>query len=346
MLKLRVAFIAYCAIASTVGCSLIAAPDESLLGGGGSDLPVTGGGGASQGGEGGQGAGQGLGGMGGMGGMGGDAGMGGDGGMAGMGGMGGDGGMAGMGGMGGDGGGGGPACDPMTCPGMDTDCTVRSCDAQDMCGFTDLPLDTVCDENGGVFCDGVGNCIECDDPSDCTDPLEPLCVANFCAPQHCNNMMFDPADGESDVDCGGIDCADCINGSDCNTFEDCESAFCDVGICAPCGGDTDCQAGSYCDSNSACVPKLPDGGGCTGNNECESDSCVDSVCCNVGCGGTCEACNVPGFEGACTPLAVGTDPDNECGGDVCGGASNCRCANGAQDGLETDTDCGGGVCGT
>ncbi len=258
-----------------------------------------------------------------MGGEGGDGGMGGRGGEGGEGGIAGMGGMGGMGGEGGDGGGGGPVCDPLACPGMDTDCRVRSCDAQDMCDFTDLPLNTACDESGGVFCDGGGNCIECDDPTDCTDPLEPLCIANFCAPLHCDNGMFDPGDGESDIDCGGPDCDDCVNGDDCNTFEDCVSAFCDAGVCSGCVDDNDCQTDSFCDASSVCVPKLPNGSVCAGDNQCVNDVCMDGVCCDGACGDTCEACNVAGSIGTCTPIPTGQDPGNECGADVCGGASNC-----------------------
>ncbi|MBK6513889.1 MAG: DUF4215 domain-containing protein [Polyangiaceae bacterium] len=318
MHKLRF-FVLASALTATGGCSLIVAPDEDLLKQGGSDqggAGATGGGGAT----------------------------GGEGGLGGQPGGGGQGGLGGTGGTGGEGGG-NPCAEQ--CPGTDTDCRVRSCDENDVCGFTDLPMGTACDEDGGFACDGAGACIECFDSTDCLDPAEPLCVLGACEPTHCGNSAFDPADGETDVDCGG-ECAGCANGLNCTTFADCQSAFCDAGSgdCAPCADDTDCQTGSYCDPNEECVPKLPDGDACTAGNECESDSCVDDVCCDSLCDGTCEACNVIGSEGACTAFVADSDPDNECGADVCDGASECRCSNGVDDGLETDIDCGGGVCGT
>jgi hypothetical protein len=69
------------------------------------------------------------------------------------------GGMGGTGGMGGSGGvGGAPECaTAATCPGMDSDCRMRTC-VSGMCGVQDEVAGTACNESGGAFCDGMGVC--------------------------------------------------------------------------------------------------------------------------------------------------------------------------------------------
>ncbi|MCC6521064.1 MAG: hypothetical protein IT373_00240, partial [Polyangiaceae bacterium] len=275
----------------------------------------------------------------------------------GSGGAGGLGGTVGGGGTGGDTGGtGGTACDPANCPPSTTVCATAACIAG-QCDFDPEPAGTVCAEGNGVQCDGLGACVECLDAQDCTDPTLPVCLQGACVPVHCENGTYDPADGETDVDCGGADCPTCANGDGCNLATDCTSNRCVLaggggagggaaGTCSPCTGNADCASDEYCNGAQVCVPKIVTGQACGNGAQCVSANCIDNVCCATACGGTCQACDVAGALGTCTPIAVGTDPDNECGADVCGGASNCRCANGVKDGAETASDCGGGTCAT
>ncbi|MBW2525645.1 MAG: hypothetical protein JRI23_15785, partial [Deltaproteobacteria bacterium] len=89
---------------------------------------------------------------------------------------------------------------------------------------------------------------------------------------------------------------------------------------------------------------------CDVNSDCASGNCPvgDKVCCDFGCGGTCRAClgsKTGGLDGDCGLVTGGTDPDGECGADVCSGLiATCRCSDGTQNGDETGVDCGGGVC--
>ncbi|MCA9622112.1 MAG: hypothetical protein KC731_23975, partial [Myxococcales bacterium] len=99
----------------------------------------------------------------------------------------------------------------------------------------------------------------------------------------------------------------------------------------------ECSAGA-CDGSGGC--KLDLGEICGGPGDCLSGLCVDGVCCDDLCNGTCEACG----SGTCTPHLSGTDPEAECGADVCGVGGACRCNDGVLNGSESDIDCGGSTC--
>jgi hypothetical protein len=49
---------------------------------------------------------------------------------------------------------------------------------------------------------------------------------------------------------------------------------------------------------------------------------VDGVCCDAPCDGPCMACDLPSASGSCSPVAVGSDPDDECRGS-CNGSGAC-----------------------
>lgn len=248
-----------------------------------------------------------------------DQGTGGD--QTGGGGTGGTGG--GMTGGGGIGGGGGPACDPATCDGVDTDCRFRACDANDECTFENAMTGDPCDDGtsaDAAVCDGLGACVECNGNADCTfDVNATECSNNECVPATCNDGIENG--DETDVDCGGS-CNQCIDGDTCALDADCVSLFCDNLVCTACGGDGDCAdlAGHYC-SGGDCVPKLVNGDTCTGANQCVSDFCVSEpsqagVCCNTLCDAidcqSCRAADTGGNNGACLPITGGADPYNEC----------------------------------
>jgi cysteine-rich repeat protein len=274
-------------------------------------------------------------------------GPGGAGGAQGGGGQGGDGG----GGQGGGGMGGGPECTDAVQCGTSTTCHTLTCEME-MCGSTDAIEGASCSEMGGVVCDGYGNCVECVDDTTCSNEVCDV-PSHTCVPLECRNAVLDGM--ETDVDCGGPDCAPCAEDGCCVVFSDCLSGFCDpnggggcTAVCALCADHADCQPSDWCDpatNGGYCVAKKPDGDACGGDDaECTNDHCADGFCCDTACGGACEACDQQNVEGSCTPYMAGTDPETECAPDVCGGGSSCRCQNGNVDGSETDTDCGGGVC--
>lgn len=91
----------------------------------------------------------------------------------------------------------GPSCDagaveaefdPMLCAGVDcddgNDCTDDGvCNPENgLCeGGASTPRNAPCDQDGGQFCDGSGNCVECNDTSQCDDRNE--CTSDSCTPE-------------------------------------------------------------------------------------------------------------------------------------------------------------------
>ncbi|MBW2524379.1 MAG: hypothetical protein JRI23_09400, partial [Deltaproteobacteria bacterium] len=134
------------------------------------------------------------------------------------------GGTGGIGGAGGAGGLGG-CSDPSECPpGADTTCATRTCENR-TCGVDYAAARTACTEDGGAYCDGQGNCVECTESTDCAQWYE--CNADgACVPGPCANGTLDG--DETDVDCGGGTCPACPNGDECDDPSDCTSRFCTV----------------------------------------------------------------------------------------------------------------------
>ncbi len=256
-------------------------------------------------------------------------------------------GSGGNGGGGGDTGGGGaaPECtteNVATKCGADTTCKKWSCSAG-KCGESDAAKGSACTEDGGVVCDGSGNCVA----------------------EHCADGVTNA--GETDVDCGGT-CAPCANELHCADEGDCNSGYCQaaggsggsagggaggtagaggsggsamtLGVCAPCGEHVDCQEGSWCDASvdAGTCTKLKDNGvACELGRECSTGFCPasDKVCADTACSATCESAlekNTGVADGTCAPVTVDTDPDDECATNdstcseaVCGGtAGSCK----------------------
>ncbi len=200
---------------------------------------------------------------------------------------------------------GGGCAVPSDCPGVDTDCSKRSCSAG-VCGvtFTAAGAATT-DQTAGdcqqSVCDGKGATTTqnddtdvLDDGNDCTDDV---CTAG--AP-------------ENKPKASGATCAS--------------------------------NGGKVCDGASACV-ECVDAAGCASGvcakNACIAASCTDEVKNNtetdVDCGGP--DCNPCAAGKAC---AAGTDcVDTICTAGICAAAT---CSDAAKNGAETDVDCGGGIC--
>jgi hypothetical protein len=208
---------------------------------------------------------------------------------------------------------------------VDEDCSRRNCPDGE-CGTYLEPAGTACNLDGGQVCNGLGDCVECADESQCegTD----ICADGQCIPATCNDQSQNG--GETDVDCGGP-CTGCENGQACDQGADCQSGYCDNGICWPCDEHPDCPDG-YCDLvTSICQPGKDDGEDCADAVECASGFCVDSVCCDRICDQTCESCRqaaTGGANGTCGPVTADTDPDGECSDappcgstDVCNGST-------------------------
>lgn len=265
----------------------------------------------------------------------------------------GSGGAAGHGGQGGAGGAAG-CDDATTCPASETECATAVCVGGE-CALEPVDMGAACNlqETGtGVVCDGDGNCVACLETSHCPGAAVCDVDATACVPAPCVDGVQNGA--ETDIDCGG-ECGTCDIGEYCLDADDCDSAYCapneggagggpPYGLCAACDGEGQCGPGFYCEPVSqTCVGQLVLGAACLTGSSCAAGLCVDEVCCSSPCSGLCEGCDATG---QCVPHEAGTDPEGECGVDVCGGTPLCRCSNGSSDGLETGIDCGGPTCGT
>jgi hypothetical protein len=203
---------------------------------------------------------------------------------------------------------------PSDCPGEDTNCRSRTCDAGE-CGETFAPAGATCAINDGVMCDGMGQCVECVEEDDCTSGV---CNAGTCEDASCMDSVQNG--DESDVDCGGATCAGCQNGEMCNDASDCLSGVCDgtqtPNVCIACTMHSDCAMDEYCDGD-ICQPLKPLGDPCGGPYECDSGFCPtdDGVCCDVACDGGCESCTIAGnqtADGTCGPTLACIDADGCC----------------------------------
>jgi hypothetical protein len=122
--------------------------------------------------------------------------------------------------------------------------------------------------------------------------------------QHCENNLFQPELGETDLDCGGADCKDCELGQACLESGDCREGECLSEFCQQPGCDNTVQD----------------------NTETDTD-----------CGGDCKPCTVG------QTCLVPSDCDSSLCTDegTCAGAA---CDDGIKNGAETARDCGGGSC--
>lgn len=191
----------------------------------------------------------------------------------------------------------------------------------------------------------------CEEGLDCIsgicDEASSTCIASRCEDMEKNGL-------ETDVDCGGLFCEPCADGSFCLENVDCESEVCDAnGTCLvpTCmdmttnGDETDVDCGGSCEPCAdllACeVPGDCVSGVCNGN-VCSIPTCMDGVQngaeTGMDCGGPeCGQCGD----------GVGCSADTDCISLVCGMDDLCAaasCTDGELNGNETDEDCGGDTC--
>jgi hypothetical protein len=169
-----------------------------------------------------------------------------------------------------------------------------------------LAANTFCTD-GGSFCDGAGNCVECNMASQCAGAG--VCEVNQCISKMCavGNAAIHTACTAGGVACNGEgDCVQCTTDEHCADMgvegacnlstwscEGCASKTCaDYGATCgtfddTCGSDIDCNDGSTngnetdtdCGGDvTTCPNRCPDGLRCDTGSDCISGSCVDGTC--------------------------------------------------------------------
>ncbi len=204
---------------------------------------------------------------------------------------------------------------------------------------------TPCSAGQGTLCDGMGVCVECLVGADC---MSGVCMANLCVPPSCADTVKNG--NETDVDCGGADCAPCNDGLVCGVAADCVSGVCTGSVCQVPGCADNVKNGleTGVDCGGGSCPACADGGPCVVGADCASGVCTGNVCqapacgdgvkngseSDVDCGGTCPAdCADGQICGTGADCASGV-----CTGNVCQAPA---CGDGVKNGSESDVDCGG-----
>ncbi len=197
----------------------------------------------------------------------------------------------------------------------DIDCGGTSkcprCGVRAHCGSnSDCSSDLFCNKNGrcaaptcsdnvqnqdetGVDCGGTctGEGFTCDDGVGCSTNAD--CTSSFCSKGvctgHCTSGKRE-AD-ETDVDCGGMECAPCPDSKRCMVASDCVSKVCNNNVCvAPtCSDNITNQDESDKDCGGVCAPPKY----CNVNQHCNSNADCASYVCNSS--GLCDYdLNIPG----------------------------------------------------
>jgi hypothetical protein len=250
------------------------------------------------------------------------------------------------------------------CPGSDTACGMRTCNAG-VCGFDFVSAGTPvgaqttgdCRRNQ---CDGSGNVVSAIDDSDL--PVDGLqCTLDVCTDGVPSNPPATAGTtcsqgGGAFCDGSGL-CVQCLGANDCpGSDTECGVRTCTAGVCGmshtaagtPVAAQTagDCRR-DVCDGAGSVVTE-PDNNDLPADdgNQCTQDVCIGGMPSHppVSAGLTCTQdggamCN---GAGACVQCVGASDCSSHvCTGGVCQTAS---CTDGVNNGDETDVDCGG-ACG-
>lgn len=228
-------------------------------------------------------------------------------------------------------------CGGLTCPGAGDDPALIACqggrcvdprcapEQPETCGDVACTGDPDCPAAAAscaIAACVAGSCLFAADPDACDPDLFYCSPTDGCLPRSgspCDDTLMNG--DETDIDCGGS-CDPCANGSSCLSPIDCESGFCNAGICATPACDDGAFNGDEADIDcGGSCPACPDLSPCRDAADCASGVCFGSICVSAGCA---------------DGVANGDETDVDCGG------SCARCTV-ADDCLEA-TDCDTGLC--
>ena len=161
-----------------------------------------------------------------------------------------------------------PTCNEAACEAGSGDCVSCTCLQGLVCDCDPVADGTPC--RAGVC--AAGGCVDCVTDADC-QPADQTCDQNICVGASCDDATQNGL--ETDLDCGGPDCAPCANGSTCSVPEDCTSIHCNSAVCQPCDDQPDCSDFLYCDVDlGTCKSKKSAFQSCLEDYECQSDMCT------------------------------------------------------------------------
>ncbi len=217
------------------------------------------------------------------------------------------------------------------------ECTDEVC----VDGVPDHPneeIDTACAQDGGSFCDGAGDCVECNADAQCSEADQcdvPVCDGNECDQEPLPN---------------GTACDDQLF---CTFSDTCNGSGTCVGAGDPCpgaDGDGDCSE-SCSEQFDSCVGNDPNGATCDDGLFCTAtDTCNGNGTCNAG-GNPCVGADGDGnCAESCNEAAdncTGNDPGGSAcndglfctATDTCNGMGTCAGTGNPCPGADNDSDC-------
>ncbi|HVY47846.1 MAG TPA: lamin tail domain-containing protein [Minicystis sp.] len=166
------------------------------------------------------------------------------------------------------------------CPGSDTACKTRTCNAG-ACGETDAPAGPAMNQQQGdcstAVCDGHGGetqqADDADLPSDGKECTDDTCSGG--SPVFTPKPVRTPCAGGAKVCDAAGDCVECVDGSDCPSHvcsanHTCPAATCSDGVQN--GDESDIDCGGSCAKK--CAPNLH----CMTGADCQLGACSNGLC--------------------------------------------------------------------
>jgi hypothetical protein len=252
------------------------------------------------------------------------------------------------------------------------DCTNEQCNAG-VPSRPFVPADTSCGPSGTQFCTATGQCVQCNQPSQCSG-TDGECQARSCNSNTCGvsntaqgTLLASQTPGDCKVNqCNGAGGTETVNADGDLPVDgnQCTNDVCTAGVATnpaqPANTACNQNGGTVCDGASACVQCTTAAQCPVGANECQVASCNSNTCgFNNVAPGTVTTSQTPGDckQGQCDgngaivqanfDTDVPADDGNQCTGEVCttGSASHPPVAAGTACNQNGGTECNAsGAC--